>query len=37
MYRYEPNKFDTASMTAFVEMWYKNVKASPVPGLKSSL
>ncbi|XP_045184727.2 protein disulfide-isomerase A5-like [Mercenaria mercenaria] len=31
MYPYEPGKFDTQSLIAFTETWYKNVKSSPVP------
>ncbi|XP_060574937.1 thioredoxin domain-containing protein-like [Ruditapes philippinarum] len=31
MYPYEPGKFDTNSLLAFTETWYKNVKSSPVP------
>ena len=31
MYRYELNKFDTESFTAFTNGFYKNVKAEKVP------
>ncbi|WAR16004.1 TXND-like protein [Mya arenaria] len=30
MYMYEPEKWDSDSIVAFVEGWYKNVKAKPV-------
>ncbi|XP_067653518.1 thioredoxin domain-containing protein-like [Haliotis asinina] len=31
MYRYEVEKYDTKSLTSFVEGWYKNMKAESVP------
>ena len=37
MYDYDPAKFDSASLIAFVEYWYNNVQARPVPIEKGSL
>lgn len=37
MYEYEPGKFDSKSVTAFVEHWYTNVQAKPVPVEQSAL
>lgn len=31
MYRYETKKYDLPSLTSFVNSWFRNVKASPVP------
>ena len=37
MYEYEPAKFDSKSLMSFVDQWYKNVQAKPVPVEPSSL
>ena len=37
MYEFEPGKFDTKSVTSFVDYWYMNVQAKPVPMEASTL
>ena len=37
MYRYEVDKYDSLSLTTFVQGWYKNMKAESVPVEPSAL
>ena len=37
MYEYEPGKFDSKSLTSFIDYWYMNVQAKPVPVEGSTL